>query len=160
MQWLCLGGRELDFATNLLEPLGRPDLIAVAIGPAGDAQASLRAFLTEIFLTRTLAGWLAWFEGRRVSVAPVLPLRDALAHPHAHARQMVRVDDAGRQHVGSAIKFRHDPAQPDLSIPALGEHTDAILDTLGYAAEHIAALRSAGVLCASDEARRHDVVPH
>lgn len=160
LQWLCLGGRELDFATNLLEPLGRPDLIAVAIGPAGDAQAVLRAFLTEIFLTRTLAGWLAWFEGRRVSVAPVLPLRDALAHPHAHARQMVIVDDAGRQHVGSAIKFRHDPAQPDLSIPALGEHTDAILDTLGYAAEHIAALRSAGVLCASDEARRHDVVPH
>ena len=158
-QWLCLGGRELDFATNLLAPLGRPDLIAVAIGPTGNAQAGLRAFLTETFLTRTLAGWLTWFEGRRVSVAPVLALRDALAHPHTRAREMVMIDNAGHQHVGSAIKFRHDPARPDLSIPTLGQHTDEILDTLGYTAEHIAALRCAGVLCALDEVQRRDVAP-
>jgi crotonobetainyl-CoA:carnitine CoA-transferase CaiB-like acyl-CoA transferase len=145
-QWLCLGGRELDFATHLLTPLGRPDLIAVAVGPGGEAQAELRAFLTEVFLTRTLSDWLAWFEGRRISVAPVLSLSEALAHPQTHARQMVSVDAAGRRHVGNAIRFRRDPAKPVLSIPAIGEHTVEILETLGYAAEHVAALDSAGVI--------------
>ncbi|TDN59204.1 CaiB/BaiF CoA-transferase family protein [Paraburkholderia sp. BL10I2N1] len=149
-QWLCLGGRELDFATNLLTPLGRPDLIAVAVGAAGEAQADLRTFLTQVFLTRTLGEWLAWFEGRRVSVAPVLSLREALAHPHTHARQMVKVDAAGRQHGASAIRFRRDPAQPALSIPAIGEHTAEILNTLGYGPEHIAALGSSGAIRAQN----------
>jgi crotonobetainyl-CoA:carnitine CoA-transferase CaiB-like acyl-CoA transferase len=158
-QWLCLGGRELDFATNLLTPLGRTDLIDVAVGPAGAAQAELRAFLTGTFLTRTLSEWLAWFEGRRVSVAPVLSLREALAHPHTQARQMVSADAAGRQHVGSAIRFQREPAQPILSIPAIGEHTAEILDTLGYAAEHIAALDAAGVIRTQNAPRRHSVMP-
>jgi crotonobetainyl-CoA:carnitine CoA-transferase CaiB-like acyl-CoA transferase len=158
-QWLCLGGRELDFATNLLTPLGRRDLIAVAVGPGGDAQAELRAFLTEIFLTRTLSDWLAWFEGRRISVAPVLSLSEALAHPQTHARQMVSVDAAGRRHVGNAIRFRRDPAQPVLSIPAVGEHTVEILEMLGYAAEHVAALDSAGVIGIQNITRRRDVMP-
>ncbi|RKE39127.1 crotonobetainyl-CoA:carnitine CoA-transferase CaiB-like acyl-CoA transferase [Paraburkholderia sp. BL23I1N1] len=145
-QWLCLGGRELDFATHLLTPLGRPDLIAVAIGPGGEAQAELRAFLTEVFLTRTLSDWLSWFEGRRISVAPVLSLSEALVHPHTQARQMVSVDAAGRGHVGNAIRFLRDPAQPVLSIPGIGEHTVEILEALGYADEHISALDSAGVI--------------
>ncbi|NEH33249.1 CoA transferase, partial [Rhizobium ruizarguesonis] len=131
-QWLCLGGRELDFATNLLTPLGRPDLIPVAVGPAGKAQAGLRAFLSEVFLTRTLTEWLEWLEGRRVSFAPVLSLREALSHPQARARQMVKMDAAGRRHIASAIRFQRDPAEPALSIPAIGEHTVEILGTLGY----------------------------
>ncbi|RKT14210.1 crotonobetainyl-CoA:carnitine CoA-transferase CaiB-like acyl-CoA transferase [Paraburkholderia sp. RAU2J] len=145
-QWLCLGGRELDFATNLLTPLGRPDLIPVAVGPTGEAQAGLRAFLTEVFLTRTLNEWLEWLQGRRVSFAPVLSLREALSHPQARARQMVRMDAAGRQHIASAIRFQRDPAKPSLSIPAIGEHTAEILGALGYSAEYIAALDHAGAV--------------
>jgi crotonobetainyl-CoA:carnitine CoA-transferase CaiB-like acyl-CoA transferase len=59
---------------------------------------------------------------------------------------MVSVDANGRRHLGSAIRFLRDPAQPSLASPAIGEHTTEILDTLGYAAEHIAALDAAGVI--------------
>lgn len=152
-QWLCLGGRELDFATNLLEPLGRPDLIGAAIGPPGSAQAELTAFLTATFLTRTLNEWLAWFEGRRISVAPVLTLDNALAHPHTRARQMVHVDANGRRHLRSAIRFQRDPVRPAPTVPALGEQTAEILDILGYSAERIASLNAAGVI------RLHSTVP-
>jgi crotonobetainyl-CoA:carnitine CoA-transferase CaiB-like acyl-CoA transferase len=145
-KWLCLGGRERTFATNLLTPLGRADLIADAIGPAGDGQTRVRAFLTETFLTRTRDEWLAWFEDRHVSVAPVLSLAEALDHPHAHARRMVRTDTSGRAHVANAIHFRNEPARPDLAVPRLGEHTDAILRGLGYDDGEIAALLASGVV--------------
>jgi crotonobetainyl-CoA:carnitine CoA-transferase CaiB-like acyl-CoA transferase len=144
-KWLCLGGRERTFATNLLTPLGRADLIDDAIGPAGDGQTRVRAFLSETFLTRTRVEWLAWFEDRHVSVAPVLSLPEALDLPHAHERRMIRTDTSGRAHVANAIHFRKEPACPDLAVPRLGEHTDAILRGLGYDDGEIAALLASGV---------------
>lgn len=41
---------------------------------------------------------------------------------------MIRRDDANRLHVGPPIRFRHEPAQPVLREPALGEHTTEILN--------------------------------
>jgi crotonobetainyl-CoA:carnitine CoA-transferase CaiB-like acyl-CoA transferase len=40
---------------------------------------------------------------------------------------MVRRDAMGRRHVGPPIRFRHEPAQPVLREPMLGEHTSSIL---------------------------------
>jgi crotonobetainyl-CoA:carnitine CoA-transferase CaiB-like acyl-CoA transferase len=37
---------------------------------------------------------------------------------------MVLVDDRGERHLGAPIKFRNEPARPNLALPALGEHTD------------------------------------
>ncbi|MGF6702076.1 crotonobetainyl-CoA:carnitine CoA-transferase CaiB-like acyl-CoA transferase [Paraburkholderia sp. MM5496-R1] len=145
-KWLCLGGREHSFATNLLTPLGRPDLVADAIGPAGEGQIRVRAFLTQIFLTRTLDEWLCWFEGRNISVAPVLSLAEALDHPHAHERGMVQRDPSGRNHVASPIHFRLEPGSPPLAVPHLGEHTELVLRSLGYSEERIAELVATGAV--------------
>ncbi|MEX3958967.1 CaiB/BaiF CoA transferase family protein [Trinickia sp. EG282A] len=145
-KWLCLGGRERAFATNLLTPLGRADLIDDAVDPAGEGQLRVRAFLTETFLTRTLDEWLTWFDGRHISVAPVLSLAEALAHPHAHERQMIQTDPSGRAHVANSIHFRREPASTPLSVPRLGEHTDVVLRGIGYSEERIAALFSSGVV--------------
>ncbi|CAH2917620.1 MAG: Alpha-methylacyl-CoA racemase (EC [uncultured Paraburkholderia sp.] len=143
-KWLCLGGREHSFAINLLTPLGRPDLIADAIGPAGEGQLRVRTFLTQTFVTRTLDAWLDWFEGRNVSVAPVLSLAEALDHPHARAREMIQTDRSGRRHVANPIRFRMEPASSPLEVPRLGEHTDVVLRSAGYGAEHIAEFVNSG----------------
>jgi crotonobetainyl-CoA:carnitine CoA-transferase CaiB-like acyl-CoA transferase len=139
-KWLCLGGREHSFATNLLTPLGRTDLIGDAIGPAGEGQTRVRTFLTQTFLTRTLDEWLDWFDGRNVSVAPVLSLAQALDHPHAHERAMIQSDPSGRKHVASPIHFRMEPASSPLAVPRLGEHTERVLRGIGYSDERIAEL--------------------
>ena len=152
-KWLCLGGRELSFATNLLTPLGRPDLIADATGPAGEGQTRVRTFLTQTFLTRTLDAWLEWLDGRNVSVAPVLSFAEALDHPHTRARGMIAVDPSGRRHVGSAIRFRTEPASLLLAAPRLGEHASLVLSRAGYSKAQIEDLAGSGiVLRCSDDA--------
>jgi len=48
-------------------------------------------------------------------------------HPLLIERAMIRRDERGRRHVGPPIRFRHEPAQPVLREPGLGEHTSSIL---------------------------------
>ena len=145
-KWLCLGGREYTFATNLLTPLGRPDLISDAIGPAGEGQARVREFLDQTFRTRTRDDWLNWFEGRNISVAPVLSLAEAINHPHTRERAMIQRDPSGCNHLANPIHFRMEPASPSLAVPHVGEHTERVLRDLGYSDDRIAELVSSGAV--------------
>jgi crotonobetainyl-CoA:carnitine CoA-transferase CaiB-like acyl-CoA transferase len=158
-KWLCLGGRERAFATNLLTPLGRPDLIDDATGPNGEGQLRVRAFLTQTFLTRTLDEWLTWFDGRRISVAPVLSPAEALDHPHARERRMIQPDASGYLHLASPIHFRMEPASPPLRVPRLGEHTELVLRGIGYSEERIAQLLASGVVHGRSDETKAPVQP-
>lgn len=97
---IVLCGREAKFARNLLTDLGRPDLIPLAEAEPGPPQAPLRAYLAEVFATRSRDEWEAWFRGRDVAFAPVRDLRDGLARSG-----MIVIDAGGAHHIGSAIRF-------------------------------------------------------
>lgn len=100
--------------------------------------------------TQPIDAALANLQAADVPVSKIYSVRDMLQDPQFLARQMFE------QHLfkdGTPIKL---PAvTPKLSEtpggtrwigPELGEHTDAVLASLGYSPEQIAALRSAGVL--------------
>jgi crotonobetainyl-CoA:carnitine CoA-transferase CaiB-like acyl-CoA transferase len=125
---VVLGAQELRFVRNLLDALGRPDLVALAERGPGPHQQPLVEFLEAQFAQRTQAEWEAWFAGRDVGFAPVRNLREALEEPQVKERSMVIEDDRGVRHLGVPIKFREEPAQPRLAVPALGEHNDELLD--------------------------------
>jgi crotonobetainyl-CoA:carnitine CoA-transferase CaiB-like acyl-CoA transferase len=55
-------------------------------------------------------------------------------------------DDAGREHLGTPLKFAHEPAGIDFAAPAHGAHTDAVLRELGRSEAAIARLRAEGVV--------------
>lgn len=130
-QWIALGGSEVKFAENLLTGLGRPDLVHYARLPPGPAQEPLRAYLGEVFRTRTRTEWEAWFAGRDVAFAPVRTLKEAFDDPALRARGLLAFDAEGNEVVGTPILFREEPAQIDPRAPALDEHgRDAA--TLGW----------------------------
>ncbi|TLX70645.1 CoA transferase [Pseudomonas nicosulfuronedens] len=145
-EWLCLGGREPRFCQQLLTPLGRADLIPAAQGPGGQAQQELRDFLASTFASDTRQHWLAWLEARQVSAAPVLDLPHALRHPQSEARQMLTEDAQGALHYAGALKFRNEPARPDLRSARLGEHNDVLLAELGFDEHARAALYRSGAV--------------
>jgi crotonobetainyl-CoA:carnitine CoA-transferase CaiB-like acyl-CoA transferase len=126
-RFVVLGGSEHKFVETLLHALGRPDLVAGASGPPGPGHEDAKAFLRETFATRTRDEWEAWFQGRDVCFAPLLDLKEAFDHPHATARRMIERDAEGNLHIGLPIKFRDEPGTLDPRLPALGEHTAAVL---------------------------------
>ena len=144
--FVVLGGQELKFAQNLLEPLGRPDLVGLCKLPPGPGQDAVRAFLRETFRTRTKAEWVEWFKGRDVAFAPLRTLPEVLEDPHFKARGMVLKDGRGWDHLGVPIAFRDEPAKPRFEAPAHGQHSSAILRGLDYAEDEIARLKSRGVI--------------
>lgn len=145
-EFVVLAGQEMKFARNLLEPLGRPDLIELCELPPGRGQDPVREFLSATFRTRTKAEWIQWFKGRDVAFAPLRTLPEVLEDPHFKARGMVLKDERGWDHLGVPIRFTQEPGRPSFDPPAHGQHTMEILRSLGYADGEIAQLSATGVI--------------
>ena len=126
-RYVVLSGIENKFICNLLKALNREDLIPIAIQPPGKVHAPVKAFLAEVFKTRTRDDWEEWFHGRDVCFAPVLDLDEAFKRPQVAARQMLFRDSEGNLHIGNPIKFRNEPANINPRLPKLGEHTDVLM---------------------------------
>lgn len=129
---VVLGGSEMKFAKNLLTALDREDLLALCELPPGPGQQPVVDFLTRTFAERTQAEWVVFFADLDVCFAPVNDLRTGLDLPQTRHREMCIVDDSGREHLGTPLKFRHEPAQLRLGAPGRGAHTESILIELGY----------------------------
>ena len=144
--YVVLAGQETKFAQNLLEPLGRPDLVDLCQLPPGRGQDPVREFLAATFRTKTKGEWVAWFKGRDVAFAPMRTLPEALEDEHFKARGMVLKDARGWDHLGVPIRFEAEPGRPRFDPPAHGEHSAQILRGLGYPEGEIGQLQSRGII--------------
>jgi crotonobetainyl-CoA:carnitine CoA-transferase CaiB-like acyl-CoA transferase len=149
--WIFLMCQTQRFWELLCARIGRPEL---TLDPAYSDQAARHANrdrLTEVLDAalgdRTTAEWLEALGGE-VPCAPVHDLRQALESPFLAERGGVRSvdhpDRRGLKLLGSPI--RAGAEVPDRPAPKLGEHTDALLEELGYDALAIADLRADGVI--------------
>jgi len=145
-EYLSFAGPEIKFATNLLNALGRPDLIEVAKVPPGPGQAPLRTFFAETFKTKTLSEWQTFLEPIDCAWAWVRSLKEAFDDPFTAERGMVFKDADGNRHVGPPIKFKNEPPQPNPAIPTFGEHSTALASEVGLSAEKIAELQAKGTI--------------
>ena len=107
--------------------------------------ADLRSRLEAAFKTKTQAEWVALLGHTDACCAPVLDLREAMAHPQLGGRgTFVEID--GVMQPAPAPRFSRSAAAVR-SGPALpGQHSDEILAEIGYTEAQIAALRSAHAL--------------
>src|ERR1700744_3813147 len=125
-RYLTLAGQEEKFVRNLLDAVGRSDLIGLCLQGPGPHQAPVIAFFEELFRARPLATWIEWLSSLDVCFGPVQTFPEMLADPQLQARGMIVTDGNGRKHIASAIRFANEPAQIDLCIPALGQDTDSV----------------------------------
>ena len=70
---------------------------------------ALHEALDQLFRSRTLAQWQDLLEGSDACFAPVLPLEEAMAHPHQRARKTF-VEIEGVKHPAPAPRFSRTPS--------------------------------------------------
>lgn len=140
---LTLGGSEIKFAANLLNALGRPDLIPLCELKPGRGQDRVREFLTGTFASRPLAHWEAVLAKLDVCWAPVRKLVDAFDQPHVTARGM-KLQLGEQTHLGIPIQFREEPGRVVPGAPKLGEHTRQVLLDAGVEQEVVERLAKRG----------------
>lgn len=132
---LVLAGQEPKFIHNLLGAFGRPELAELCLRGPGPHQRPVMEFLAAEFRKKTLAEWQDELAKLDVCYGRVNTLPEAVAHPNLVARGMIRRDASGRRHVGPPIRFRHEPGEPVLREPALGEHTASVLNRKNFGVE-------------------------
>jgi CoA:oxalate CoA-transferase len=111
---------------------------------------ALRTLIDEKIGADTVEAWIERLNSAGVPCGRVMSLAEVFADPQVQAQDMVLdVEHPGHGPVrmtGFPIKLSATPAHLRRPAPTLGEHTDAVLTELGYDADRIAGLRTAGVI--------------
>jgi crotonobetainyl-CoA:carnitine CoA-transferase CaiB-like acyl-CoA transferase len=141
---------------RVCEAIGRPELAADPRFGDAASRGKHRAEIIEL-----IEDWLASMpsdeasidalRARRVPVAPILSVSEAISHPHLLERGTVRtVNDrvlGEFQIPGFPLRFSKFPDELEFDAPLLGEHNEAVLmKYLGYAREDVKRLAEQGVL--------------
>ena len=113
--------------------------------------ADVRLDLTaEIIRTKSSAEWLTAFDAAEVPCAPIQTRAELLSDPQVAANGLIVESEhphAGRmRQPRPAARFEATPADLRRFAPALGEHTDTVLEEAGVPAGERAALRESGVI--------------
>jgi crotonobetainyl-CoA:carnitine CoA-transferase CaiB-like acyl-CoA transferase len=151
---IALGvGSERQWA-RLGPAIGLPGLSSdprfAANGDRVEHRDQLIPILAERFASRSSEEWLQVLDAAGIPTGPILDLPAAFSSAQAAAlgaRVPLRHPVLGPvDQVGIPFELASTPATIRLPPPMLGEHTDEILDEVGYDAAAIGRLRAAGVV--------------
>jgi len=149
-KYLSLGAVESKFWQEFCTGLGVPEFIDQQWNP--QAQESMKKAIADITRRKDRDEWLELFSNSHVCLTPVLSIDEVVNHSHTTARSMIHIlnnaNDSGVDIplTGTPIKLSDSPGQIKPEFPELGEHTDELLQELGFLAEEIQRLRRENII--------------
>lgn len=129
---VAMAALEPKFWRAFCDAVERPDLLKRQI--SSDPEA--RRQVAELIASRTRDEWAQLFADHDIPAEPVLSPAEARVHPQTEARGWWREGPDGMGRLGYPALF--DGERPTASVapvPRLGEHTTALVDELGLAAD-------------------------
>jgi crotonobetainyl-CoA:carnitine CoA-transferase CaiB-like acyl-CoA transferase len=153
---LSVGCTEPWLWQNFCTAIGREDLTPYALhshhfaGLADSAAQQAKKEVQEVLRQKTRDEWFEFFKDKNVCVGPVYTVAEAFQDPQVVARDMVVDIEDSRygtiRQAGVAIKLSETPGSIRHVGPVLGEHTDTVLEALGYSVAERTQLRQAGTV--------------
>ena len=132
----------------LLQPaLATDERFSTTAKRSGQREALL-SIITQAFSELTAVELVQRLEAAGIANAQVNTMQEVWNHPQLQARGRWRDVDTPSGAVPALLppgSWQHGPPRMD-AVPALGQHTDAILASLGYTPALIAKLRQQGVI--------------
>lgn len=152
--WFTVGANNDKLFEAFCAAIGRPDLAADArFTTPHDRMTHRDPLVAEIEKTTmgaSRARWLARLDAAGVPAGPINTYAEALADPHALARDMiVDLEHPGAGPVkalGVPVKLSDTPGGVDRAAPLLGQDNAAVLTELGYSEAEQRALRDQAVV--------------
>jgi len=144
-QYVSVGAIEEKFWAQFCQKVGRPQYIEQQYRP--EMQSEMIADLRNIMRTKTKQEWVDFFAEDDICFTPVLNLEEVSEHPQVKAREMIiklaNFKESGKDVIlpGIPIKLSTTPGEVKPSFPALGEHNDEVLSSVGYSREQIRKFR-------------------
>ncbi len=146
--YLAVGPLEDRFYRNLCRALGLDELADHQHDES--RREEIREAFRRRFGEKTRDEWFAELGDADACVTPVLSLEEAMSDEHnVHRGMVAEVEhpELGRlREVGVAPKLSETPGTVRSAPYAPGQHTDEVLQELGYSAERIASLRESRVV--------------
>lgn len=148
-KYLSVGASELKFWKRICEVIEKPEWIELHEGTA-EVQETLKSDLAEVFRQKDQKEWLELLALEETCVGPVNEIDELFNDPQIIERELfIQMDHpvAGNiRQIGFPIKFSNTPGEIYAHAPILGEHTEEILQQLGYAKDKIEQIRRNGVI--------------
>lgn len=143
-QFIVVAAQEKKFWDTFCITIGRADLMP-AHGKSGSEGMATKNEIASIIRRQSLAQWCEKFKGTDCCFSPVLSLDKALTDEQVIYRKAI-------QKVGSeyriTLPFQMSGLEIDATKPSpdKGQHTDEVLENLGFNAQQISTLRKVGAI--------------
>ncbi|AKP46511.1 CaiB/BaiF CoA transferase family protein [Bacillus smithii] len=148
-RYFSVGSLEPPFRKALCEGIGRPDLIHLAMSENLEDIHVFKEEVQKTFQQKTFNEWCDIFYDFQACVEPVLTFSEASEHPQLKAREMIvevpKKDGTTQKQIACPIKFSAGKAQYKHVGSLLGEHTEEVLEELGYTREEVLKLKDKGI---------------
>ncbi|MGY2487329.1 CaiB/BaiF CoA transferase family protein [Cupriavidus sp. CP313] len=153
-KYVLIAGNGDGIFRRLMDMIERPDLRDDPALAHNDGRVSqvemLDAAIGEWAAQRSLEAALDALNGARIPAGKIYDIADIASDPHYRARDMILdaqlPDGTPVQLPGIVPKLSATPGELPNPAPALGQHTDAVLEGLGIGAAQREAWRAAGII--------------
>lgn len=142
-QPMTFGAIEMKFFKNFCEAVERPDWIERHTAPD---QAALKREIQDLFATKTAADWQAILDEVDCCFTLVTPPQNVIDDPQVQARGMMSLGEDGVPYMRSPIRLSENDEFSVGDVPDYGEHTRAVLQSIGYDDAKIDLLVEAGAI--------------
>jgi crotonobetainyl-CoA:carnitine CoA-transferase CaiB-like acyl-CoA transferase len=148
-EYISIGALEPRFWGQLCRQLGREDYIPLQYDE-GEKRGEIFLFLEKTFKDKTRDEWLEELKDLDVCIGKVLHLDETFKDPQVVHRKMVtEFDDPkkGRMKLlSSPVKMSETPPGIRRGPADFGEHTQEVLEELGFKEEEIQRMKTEGVV--------------